>query len=183
MRLIGLSSLLRPAVLVVIRTYNMVSAVIVSHPLFQQAQSYALRLSSLSAIRLLFMFSFYESAVVNSPGAVNRVSSSIIAGLHFLDDTNNCSYSSHITSTYLVAGTGHPLCSAEHLWRSMWWQEREASDMVGVFFSNKSDRRSMFLPALFNLNPILRCSPTSGFFEMTLSLSGDLLLSRLTNSG
>jgi hypothetical protein len=54
--------------------------------------------------------------------------------------------------------------------------------MVGLFFLGKVDRRSMFLPALFNLNPIQKCSPTSGFFEVGLSVSGDLLLLRLANS-
>jgi NADH:ubiquinone oxidoreductase subunit C len=60
------------------------------------------------------------------------------------------------------------LVSGEALFASLYWQERECSEMLGLFFGNKSDRRVSFLPQLHALYPLRRSSPTGGFYEFGL---------------
>jgi hypothetical protein len=71
------------------------------------------------------------------------------------------------------------LSSAELLWPALRWQERECADMLGVFFVNKRDRRSLFLPSLIGLSPLRRSTPTSGFFELSSAPAVGLVLRRL----
>jgi hypothetical protein len=42
--------------------------------------------------------------------------------------------------------------------------------MLGVFFANKVDRRSSFLPQMRALKPLKKTSPTSGFYEFGIDL-------------
>jgi NADH:ubiquinone oxidoreductase subunit C len=68
-----------------------------------------------------------------------------------------------------VSGSrGCSLGSGESLFASLYWQERECSEMLGLFFGNKSDRRVSFLPQLHALYPLRRSSPTGGFYEFGL---------------
>lgn len=74
------------------------------------------------------------------------------------------------------------LASMERLWPALRWQEREGSDMLGIFIANKRDRRSLFLPSLLGLAPLRRATPTCGFFEVSSSPILGLSVRRLGSS-
>jgi len=40
--------------------------------------------------------------------------------------------------------------------------------MLNIFFTNKRDRRSLFIGPLFSLAPLRKNTPTAGFFELCL---------------
>lgn len=71
--------------------------------------------------------------------------------------------------------TNNCIQSFESYYGSLSWQERELSEMVGVFLLNKSDRRSAFLPVLYFFSPLLKTSPTSGYFDFILDTNTSIL--------
>jgi len=61
---------------------------------------------------------------------------------------------------------GRAAQSIEGLFRNARWLEREATDFFGFFFTNKSDRRSLFTLPLFYSAPFRRKYPAAGFYEL-----------------
>jgi NADH:ubiquinone oxidoreductase subunit C len=56
--------------------------------------------------------------------------------------------------------------SIESMFRNARWLEREASEMFGIFFREKSDRRALFTVPLFYNYPFRKKYPTSGLYEL-----------------
>jgi hypothetical protein len=123
--------------------------------------------SSLSKYSLISLF-FFETT-----NAIRNVTSNFTP-------TFVAVYINALSDSILVTGASY--FSFESLWPSLRWQEREFSDMLGVFIANKRDRRSLFLPSLLGLSPLRRATPTSGFFEITSSPSLGLCARRLTSA-
>lgn len=66
----------------------------------------------------------------------------------------------------LVFKNGKSVSSLEGFFRNGRWLEREASEMVGVFFKGKRDRRVLFGLPVFYTNPLRRAFPTGGLFDL-----------------
>jgi len=65
------------------------------------------------------------------------------------------------------------LNSNETLIPSFSWQERELGEMLGVFLVGKSDKRSALLPSMQFLAPLVRTTPTGGFYSTRPGVSED----------
>lgn len=67
----------------------------------------------------------------------------------------------------------------ESLFRNLRWLEREAAELLGLFFEAKVDRRSLFTPPYLYTAPLRKAFPTGGFYELVMSpLAGGLTLVR-----
>ena len=80
---------------------------------------------------------------------------------------------------FWVEVSGRRVPSLEAAFRNLRWLEREAGELLGVFFSAKIDRRSLFTPPYLYTAPLRKSFPTSGFYELVVSpLVGGLTLAR-----
>lgn len=64
------------------------------------------------------------------------------------------------------------VASIETLYRNARWLERESGEMSDLWFTQKRDRRALFLVPLLYWGPLRRAFPTSGFFDLRLSAQG-----------
>jgi hypothetical protein len=61
-------------------------------------------------------------------------------------------------------GSGVAPRSADVIWPSLWWQEREAEEMTGIRFGAKRDHREVFLSVYGVRWPLHRGAPTAGHY-------------------
>lgn len=149
---------------VIIQSKSLGALALVSPSTLSAAVSATARLSHLCESSL-HMLSFYETSELDIDAGWHQAN----ALLHVY--STNCNFFSSLTR--VVNST---ISSSESLFFSLLWQERECAEMLGVFFSNKSDRRSSFLPHMRNLAPLRKSTPTGGFFELSM----DYLFERST---
>lgn len=69
---------------------------------------------------------------------------------------------------FLVVQVGATVGTLEAFFRNARWLEREAGEMVGVFFHGKRDRRTLFGLPIFYSNPLRRAFPVGGLFDLGL---------------
>jgi len=158
MRLGGLLSLTCQN-LVIVRSLAAGVLVLSRRPKAATALLTVLKYSHLSRFDLYFL-SFFETITFSaSQGAVFNL-------LYLFIDTLR----SELAGVWAALNEAAEctLSSGESLFASLYWQERECSEMLGLFFSNKSDRRVSFLPQLRALHPLRKSSPTGGFYEFGL---------------
>lgn len=96
--------------------------------------------------------------------------------------SNNLSYSFYSNSGLDFVSTntnGKKLKSCESFFFSLRWQEREASEFLNINFTQKSDKRSLYLTPNFGLYPLQKDFPTVGFFEISLHSVFGLTYSRV----
>jgi hypothetical protein len=90
------------------------------------------------------------------------------------------SFNEPSSTIFFWAGLGGRVApSLEAVFRNLRWLEREASEMLGLFFTSKVDRRSLFTPPYLYTAPLRKSFPTGGFYELVVSpLGGGLTLVR-----
>jgi hypothetical protein len=77
---------------------------------------------------------------------------------------------------YLVLTFSQPAVqSLEVLYRNARWLERESGEMHDIWFSQKRDRRALFLVPLLYWGPLRRAFPVSGFFDLRLTVGSGKL--------
>lgn len=69
---------------------------------------------------------------------------------------------------FLIIQIGGTVGTAEAFFRNARWLEREAGEMVGVFFKGKRDRRTLFGLPIFYSNPLRKAFPVGGLFDLGL---------------
>lgn len=68
--------------------------------------------------------------------------------------------------------------SIDSFFFNFWWLEREASEMSGIFFINKFDKRNLLLEYLNYFKPMDRMFPAYGVYEVFFSLIYNFLLQK-----
>lgn len=125
----------------------------------------SLSLSHLSSCYFYFL-SFFETILLKTSSSAISVFWLFLE--NYIDNFNLTTISKIVLNNSLQ--------SFDFLYGSLSWQERELSEMVGIFFYNKSDRRSAFLPPLHFFSPLLKTSPTSGYFDFLIDYETSLLV-------
>lgn len=69
---------------------------------------------------------------------------------------------------FLILQVGNRANTAEAFFRNARWLEREAGEMVSVFFKGKRDRRTLFGLPIFYANPLRKAFPVGGLFDLGL---------------
>lgn len=62
--------------------------------------------------------------------------------------------------------SGVSLPSVERLFRNARWLEKESAEMHDIFFTQKRDRRALFLVAILFWGVLLKNFPVNGFYEL-----------------
>ena len=77
---------------------------------------------------------------------------------------------------YVVFTINHrSIPSIEGLSRNARWLEREVGEMNDLWYSQKRDRRALFLVPLLYWAPLRRAFPVSGFYDLRLAVGSGRL--------
>ena len=108
-----------------------------------------------------------------------RVSSILVSTYYFAKSTK-CIF--NFTKSILTANGNHSVLkstsSAEIFFKNAVWLERELREMLGVFFTFKSDNRCLLLLYGSSDYPIRKLFPSQGYRELYYSRSTDSVVAK-----